>query len=196
LAGKKIGRDVMINKKLTRRSHIVTNVVFSFIKKKRVSIPVFIVLFAFVVLCFKPVYWNISRTMTVQIIENLNDGSAVEGEMIVKGTYWFYLLRPDVFEGRIEIAAFPETAEKNVELRVAEKLPDPLVYRSWDGSILTGESFGLIWAGVGMKKMIILKSDANGTINLDGEKTCVILAGDTTPNDAWKLLKSLQQLSE
>ena len=128
----------------------MANTILSLIKKKRIIIPALILLFAFVVLCFKPICWDISQTMTVQIIENLSEGSAVESEMIVQGRYSFYLFRPDRFEGHLEIATFPETAEGEVDITTADAYPDHLLYLNWDGSRLNSESFGLIQAGFGM----------------------------------------------
>ena len=53
--------------------------------------------------------------------------------------------------------------------------------------------FGVISADFSMNGMVILKSDADGAIDLTGENTCVILCGDAEPEDAYKLIGSLKQ---
>ncbi len=160
---------------------------------KKIVIPSAIVLSVLIILCFVPIQWNVSQTMAVQVTEDMSEGSFIETEMKIAGKYYFYLFQPDRFDGKIEIASFPETAGKNVDFKMTGTSPSSLIYRSWTGSKLNSESFGLIKANFGMKQMIIFKSDENGGINLEGEQTCVILTGTATLEDARKLLNDLQK---
>lgn len=159
---------------------------------KKILIPAAIVLTALIILCCVPIQWNVFRIMPAQVVENVSDGSIVESEITVEGKYYFHLLKPDRFEGKIEIAAFPETTAGNVDFEVSGTVLPNLIYRSWSGSKLNSEFFGLIKANFGMKQMIVFKSDENGGIHLDGEQTCVILAGDAKLEGALALLKDLQ----
>ena len=165
------------------------------ITKKKIFASAAIILSIMIILCFLPIRWNISQAVTVRMIEDMSEGYAEETEMLINGEYCFYLFRPDRFEGKIEIANFPETLNKDVEFIVAEKLPSHLIYRSWNGSKLNSESFGLIKADFGMKRMIIFKSNENGIINLDGEQTCVILSGASTLEDAYALLENVRNIN-
>ncbi|MBQ8510973.1 MAG: hypothetical protein IJ493_13810 [Clostridia bacterium] len=167
---------------------------FALIKEKKIVIPTVCVLLVLAALSFVPIRWSISQTVTARVIENMSVASAVETELTIDGEYSFYLFRPDRFKGSIEMAAFPETAGKCVELETAEAWPDHLVYRSWNGAKLNSESFGLIQTDFGMKRMIIFKSDADGIINLSGEQTCVILVGDVMLSDAYRLLCDLNNI--
>ena len=163
---------------------------------KKIVIPSAIVLLVLSILCFVPIQWNVSQTMTVQVTEDMSEGSFIETEMKIAGKYSFYFFQPDCFDGKIEIASFPETAEKNVDFKVTGTSPSSLIYHSWSGSELNSVSFGLIKANFGMKQMIIFKSDENGGINLDGEQTCVILADDSTLEEARKLLNAWYQAED
>ncbi len=165
------------------------------ITKKKIFAFAAIILSILVILCFLPIRWNISQTITVRLIEDMSKGYVEETEMLIKGEYCFYLFRPDHFKGEIEIDKFPETLNKDVDFAVTRKLPAHLIYHSWNGSKLNSESFGLIKADFGMKRMIIFKSNENGIINLDGEQTCVILSGASTLEDAYSLLKDVRNIN-
>ena len=161
-------------------------------KKKWIVISIVIFVLILIMFCFIPICWKISHTMTVQLVDNIGDGVAVETEILLDGEYSFYLFRPDFFKGSIEMPAFPETVGKSAEIRIQKGTPDTLVYRSWQGSKLHSEAFGMVQASFGMKQMIICKSDEDGGINLDGDQTCVILVGDTTLENARELLEDLK----
>jgi len=160
---------------------------------KKFFITSVILLIALLILGFIPFRRNIARTETVQILEDLSSGTAAETVIKMEGTYSFYLLRPDRFTGKIEIGAFPETAGKEVDCTVAEPFPSSLIYRSWTGSVLNSDFFGLIKTGVGMKKMILFHSDDDGGISLNGEGTCVILSGGASAEDARNLLDKMEK---
>jgi len=160
---------------------------------KILLIPAAVLLFAAVILLFVPVRWNITKTLTVQVIENLSEGTAFDSEITLDGEYTFYMFRPDRFEGSMEIAAFPEMSGKSVSFKTAEDLPDGLVLRSWRGSKLESEAFGMIWADVGMKKIVIFRSDEGGGIELDGSGTCAVIGGEASVSDAVGVLGVMKE---
>ena len=160
--------------------------------KKRIAAAAVILLTLTAILYFVPVKFCIGKTMTAQVYDNIKSETAGQTTVTLDGTYTFYLFRPDNFTGSLKIEAYPETAGKDVDLRISAS-PDSLIYRSWSGSRLNSEMFGVISAAFSMNGMVILKSDAAGAIDLSGENTCVILCGDAEKEDAYKLLESLKQ---
>lgn len=159
-------------------------------KKKVIALS--IIVFALITLYFVPIRWNISRTVPAQMIEDISNGSATETEIKVEGEYYFYIFRPDRFEGAMEITAFPETLGKNVDLEVKRNSTMSLIYRSWLGGELNSEALGFFQASFGMKRIIIVKLNSDGIINLNGKGTCVIISDNSGLEDAWALLNDLR----
>ena len=160
--------------------------------KKRILISVIILMAASAVLYALPIRFGITKTVPAQVIESINSGAASATEMTIDGTYTFYIFKPDRFEGSVKIAAFPETSGRTVDLKLTSE-PDSLIYRNWQGSKLDSMMFGMICADFAMNSIIILKTDANGAIDLTGEQTCVILAGNASADDARKMLNDLSK---
>ena len=151
------------------------------------------VLLAVLLLGFVPFRREIEKTIPVRVTEST--GAVTESEMHINGIYSFTLFLPDRFEGSMEIAAFPETTGRTVEIRVADVPSDVLVCRRWQGSRLDSLFFGYIRADSAMNRAVILKA-ADGVLDLTGADNCVILAGDASPEDAAALLESIRQHGE
>ena len=160
--------------------------------KKRIVTAAVILITLTAILYFVPIKFNITKTMTARVFENIKSGTPKQTTVTLDGTYTFYLFRADKYTGSLKIEAFPETNGKEVGIGVSTS-SDSLIYRSWRGSRLNSEMFGVISADFSMNGMVILKSDADGAIDLTGENTCVILCGDAEPEDAYKLIGSLKK---
>lgn len=155
---------------------------------KKIIISALIVILVIVVLGFMPFRRNISTTLSAQITYDISGTTFAEAEIKIDGEYTFYLFREDRFVGKIEISSFPETTEKNVDIKLSASKPSHLIYRSYLGAELQSMSFGYIKADLGMKNIVIVTSKEDGSINLNGDQVGAILTGNATLKDASNIL--------
>lgn len=156
-------------------------------KKKTAILVLIIALLALGVICYKPIQWNVSKKVKVNLVGDFEDNTILKTDLLIDGRYTFKLFRPDTFVGTLELPILSETKGRNVELELEYNKPHDLIYHHYNGSKLVSDFVGYIYANVGMKHIIIIKEETTNQTSVGDDNITIFYTDDI----AWEDVKLL-----